>query len=80
MLGPQPVGYGERMSEPPNETSSESADQPEPGVITDEQLPDDLRPDKNPMARDPDDDENTESSAPGGPEGPAAGGDMSQPG
>lgn len=68
------------MSEPSNDTASGPSDEPEQGVITDEQLPDDLRPDKNPMAREPDDDENTEGSAPGGPDGPAGGGDMAQPG
>jgi hypothetical protein len=35
-------------SNPRNDTA---ADQPDVGLIPDEALPDDLRPDKNPMAR-----------------------------
>jgi hypothetical protein len=34
-------------------------------MITDEQLPEDLQPDKNPMARDPDDERNASDSKAG---------------
>jgi len=72
------VGYDDDMSESQNEsgTSQPSSEQ---GLISDEQLPDDLRPDKNPMARDPDDSDEAGSTGPadassdGGP-------DMGQPG
>jgi hypothetical protein len=61
------------MSEPTNE----SPDTSEPGRITDDQLPDDLNPDENPLAAEPDDDD---GAAPGGPGGPGglggAGGDL----
>jgi hypothetical protein len=49
-----------------NETSSQTGDDEDTsGAITDDQLPDDLRPDKNPLAGEPDDDEDTGISAPG---------------
>ena len=52
------------MSESSTENSSESGE-----GITDDQLPDDLNPEENPLARDPEDD-------PDGPEGAGApGGD-----
>jgi hypothetical protein len=61
---PGPVcGYDGRMSESANE-STES----EPGVITDEQLPEDLQPEKNPLARKPEDADD-ESGAPGPADG-----------
>lgn len=52
------------MSESTNEQET-----PEQGLISDEQLPDDLRPDTNPMARDPDDSEGGAT----GPAGPQSG-------
>jgi hypothetical protein len=56
------------MSESSTESSS-SGGSDESGGITDDQLPDDLNPEKNPLARDPEDD-------PDGPEGAGApGGD-----
>ena len=74
------MGYDDDMSESQNEsgTSQPSSEQ---GLISDEQLPDDLRPDKNPMARDPDDDsDEAESST--GPADASTGGapDMGEPG
>jgi hypothetical protein len=68
------------MTDSTPENESSSSDQPDEGAITDEQLPDDLRPDKNPMARDPEDSEDEKSPGPGGPGGPPAGADMGQPG
>jgi hypothetical protein len=60
------------MSEPTNETPDTS----EPGRITDDQLPDDLNPEENPLAAEPDDDEDG-GAAPGGPGGlGGAGGDL----
>jgi hypothetical protein len=44
------------MSESPNESDRSSAStnaDSEPGAITDDQLPEDLQPEKNPLARDP---------------------------
>lgn len=44
-------------STPENESGNESGttqDTPDQGLISDEQLPEDLRPDKNPMAKAPD--------------------------
>jgi hypothetical protein len=52
-----------------NETSSSGSqtgdNEDTEGAITDDQLPDDLRPDKNPLAAEPDDDEDSGISAPG---------------
>ena len=59
---------------------------PEPlenGLISDEQLPDDLQPAKNPLARNPGDDDNTDQSdESGGPTEAKVEGmpDMGQPG
>jgi hypothetical protein len=53
------AGYDARMSDsstgPGDGGSGEGT---EDQMITDEQLPEDLQPDKNPMARDPDDERN----------------------
>lgn len=60
-----------------------SPEPPDNGLISDEQLPDDLNPAKNPLARDPgDEDDSDESSGPGGPGEPKVEGmpDMGQPG
>ena len=72
------AGYQGSMSEStPDNESGTTKDSPAQGLISDEQLPDDLRPDKNPMAEEPDDDADGDS----GPGGPATGGpDSSQPG
>ena len=56
-------GYDARMSESTSENGSPSDDEQ---LISDEQLPEDLQPEKNPMARDPEDtDEQGGGSAPG---------------
>lgn len=71
-VDPARAGYDRAMSE----------STPEPGdddqMITDEMLPDDLNAEKNPLARDPDDDSEGGISpqapdAPGPPAGPAGG-------
>jgi hypothetical protein len=66
-----------------NETGS-THETPDQGLIGDEQLPDDLRPDKNPMARDPDEDPQGAIAGDEGGDsaGPPAGGaaDAGQPG
>ena len=69
------------MSESSNETESTTGsgtdEQQETAGITDDQLPDDLNPEKNPLAAEPDEDEDPGLSAPN----PAAGGqDLGQPG
>ena len=67
------------MSEP-SQSDSNASDAPQQGLISDEQLPEDLQPDKNPMAREPDDD--PDSLAPGAEAGPgdaAAGGAAGPP-
>ncbi len=69
------------MSEASNETESTTGSstvdqQDAPGTITDEQLPDDLNPEKNPLAAEPDEDEDTGLSAPNA----GAGQDLGQPG
>jgi hypothetical protein len=48
-MRPLPGGYDDPMSEPSHE-------EPDAGLISDEQLPEDLRPEENPLARDPGDD------------------------
>jgi hypothetical protein len=55
-----------------SESSTESSESGE--GITDDQLPDDLNPEKNPLARDPEDE--PEGAGPG----PGADGDLGQPG
>jgi hypothetical protein len=59
--------------------SASSPEPPENGLISDEQLPDDLQPAKNPLAKDPADDDSDES---GGPTEAKVEGmpDMGQPG
>ena len=70
------IGYDGVMSESPNEpdqsaeeSSGQSAGDPAEPVISDEQLPEDLQPEKNPLARDPDDtdDQTDDSDRAGGP-------------
>jgi hypothetical protein len=53
------------MSDSSNSPSDGSGGDPENQMITDEQLPEDLQPDKNPMARDPDDERNKSDDGPG---------------
>jgi hypothetical protein len=63
------------MSEPANESTGssdepgEDRETPDVGLIPDEDLPEDLQPEKNPLARDPgDDSQDSDDSAPGGPD------------
>jgi hypothetical protein len=82
-VGAQPVGYDAPMSEPTSENESgTSNDTPEQGLVSDEQLPDDLQPEKNPMARPPDDDPDDDPDGAQGAGGPMPGGaaDADQPG
>jgi hypothetical protein len=70
------------MSESSSETgSSEQHETPEVGLIPDEDLPEDLQPEKNPLAADPDD-ESADGSGAGGDDEPKVDGlpDMGQPG
>ncbi|MDT7638461.1 MAG: hypothetical protein QOC83_2749 [Pseudonocardiales bacterium] len=67
------AGYDGPMSEPTNEDdqpttdTSEPSEKSEPGVIGDEQLPEDLQPEKNPLARDPEEAaDSDDDAAPGG--------------
>jgi hypothetical protein len=57
-----------------------SPEPPENGLISDEQLPEDLQPAKNPLARDPGDEDDSDES--GGPSEAKVEGmpDMGQPG
>jgi hypothetical protein len=67
------------MSESSSETgASEQSEKPEVGLIPDEDLPEDLQPDKNPLAADPED----ESAGGSGSDEPRVDGlpDMGQPG
>jgi hypothetical protein len=60
-----------------NTADSTAAETPEVGLIADEQLPEDLQPEKNPLAADPDDEPDD-----GGSQEPQVDGlpDMGQPG
>ncbi len=69
---------GDATDETPDETPDGSRgttpdpdDLPEVGLIADEQLPEDLQPAENPLARDPDDEADDGSGA--GPDGGAGG-------
>ena len=56
------------MSESPNEpdqSANQSTGEPAEPVISDEQLPEDLQPEKNPLARDPDDPADDPADDPG---------------
>ncbi len=68
-------------STPENESGT-SQDAPDQGLISDDQLPDDLRPDKNPMAAPSDDDSEGAAApaAPGGPQDAGGAADAGQPG
>jgi hypothetical protein len=66
---PTPRGYDGHMSESSSENESGSTSEhetPEVGLIPDEDLPEDLQPDKNPLAADPDDESgpDADSAAP----------------
>jgi hypothetical protein len=83
-------GYDGRMSEPSSETGSTSGEStsteretPEVGLIPDEELPEDLQPDKNPLAADPDESDSGSDGPDGsGSDEPKVEGmpDMGQPG
>jgi len=64
---------------PSNHESSDDRDTPDVGLVSDEELPEDLQPAKNPLAKDPDDESEDDSSAesPGKVEGMP---DMGSPG
>ena len=63
-------------SAPPDAGTSGGSAEGAGGAITDDQLPDDLNPEKNVLAREPDEDEDTGASV-----GPAEGGaGLGQPG
>jgi hypothetical protein len=68
------------MSESSNEATKSNDD--ETGLIPDEDLPEDLQPDKNPLAADPDDESAGDGSDGSGDEAPKVEGmpDMGQPG
>jgi hypothetical protein len=55
-----------------SESSSESNPPDDDQLISDDQLPDDLNPDENPLARDPDDERNQQESDSGPGSGDAA--------
>ena len=64
-----------------NEESTGSDSTPERGYISDEQLPEDLQPKKNPLARDPDDDSEDDDEEAAAPTKKVAGmPDMGEPG
>jgi hypothetical protein len=77
------VGYDWTMSEttPDNEAGT-TQDTPDQGLIGDDQLPDDLRPDENPLAQAPDADPDGDQAggAPAAPGGASGGADAGQPG
>jgi hypothetical protein len=52
------------MSEP-SQDKQEKPERPDTGLIPDEDLPDDLNPEENPLARDPDDERNDDSGGTG---------------
>ena len=71
------TGHDSPADNPGDNTADSTAETPEVGLIADEQLPEDLQPDKNPLAADPDDQPDD-----GGSEEPQVDGlpDMGQPG
>jgi len=77
-------GYDGRMSESSNEQtgSAEEHETPEVGLVPDEELPEDLQPKENPLARDPGDDSGDDASGEGGSDETKVEGmpDMGQPG
>ena len=48
-------------------------ERPEVGLVGDEDLPEDLRPDDNPLARNPGDDDTDQQGGPGSPAGEVEG-------
>jgi hypothetical protein len=77
-------GYDGRMSKSSNEQtgSAEEHETPEVGLVPDEELPEDLQPKENPLARDPGDDSGDDASGEGGSDETKVEGmpDMGQPG
>jgi hypothetical protein len=65
------------MTEPASDNAPEH-ETPEVGLIPDEDLPEDLQPDKNPLAADPDDESGSDADS----NGPKVDGmpDLGQPG
>jgi hypothetical protein len=70
----------DESSGPAGSGGSGDAEAPEPGVIADEQLPDDLNPEKNPLARNPDEESEDDSPETGGTDKVEGMPDMGQPG
>ena len=70
------------MSESSNEQSTEQGGEtPDVGLIPDEDLPEDLQPDKNTLAADPDDEPDDSADTSAGPDTQVEGmPDMGQPG
>ena len=71
-----PSGYDVAMSEPTSESPSQDTSPDSTGgdddkLIPDEKLPDDLNPEKNPLAAEPDEDAESGFS-PNGPDAPGA--------
>ena len=56
-LGSRKGGYDGHMSE----STPENTETPDVGLVSDEELPEDLQPEENPLARDPDDESEDES-------------------
>ena len=69
------------MSESSNEQSTEQGSEtPDVGLIPDEDLPEDLQPDKNPLAADPDDESDDSGDQSAGADAQVEGmPDMGQP-
>lgn len=78
------VGYDGPMSDstPENENRTGGSGESDDQLISDDQLPEDLQPAKNPMARDPDDDSFEDDSDDTAGSGPSVEGmpDVGQPG
>ena len=65
------MGYDGAMSESGNESNASGQsdgdrDTPEVGLVPDEDLPEDLQPAENPLARDPDEDGDGDGTPAGG--------------
>jgi len=58
----------ERANETPEPAKDEGEGEGEPGYVTDDQLPEDLRPDDNPLARDSTEQTDDSNTEPGGPD------------
>jgi hypothetical protein len=74
-------GSSDRSSGGSDDATTGESSVGETGAITDEMLPEDLQPEKNPLARTPDDDSEDSTGGPGGPDAQVDGmPDMGQPG